>query len=122
MRWLNKYISLIERSMLLMIFMIYSVGIMMFYHTHEVQDLLVTHSHPFKRAEGNSPVENHSHTTSQYFLFQHLCQTSMTESLFNFIDSPLPVYLLFCVIISSYSKSFYSNAVSTASSREPPLS
>lgn len=121
MKWLIKGISLLPRLLLLLLFISYSASIMMFYHTHEVKGTLITHSHPYKMPANKGKGENHSHSTSQYLLLQHLCQAAMTDSLLKFVSVPDIVYSFCSEIIPPYSNSFSSIVNLTESLRGPPV-
>lgn len=121
MKGLIKKISLLSRSMLLVLFISYSASIMMFYHTHVVQGFLITHSHPFKLPAKKGVVENHSHSSSQYILLQHLSETPITDSIIEFAAVPDLVYAFCSVIISPHPDPFYLNVTSTESLRGPPV-
>ena len=121
MRSLNKIISHHSRLLLLLLFISYSGSVMMFYHTHLVKGTLITHSHPYKVPEKNGPVESHSHSSSQYLLLQHLCNTSMTDSLIEFVVVPDMIFDFFNVIESPYSDPFSANVTLTESLRGPPV-
>ena len=95
MKGLIKKISLLSRSMLLVLFISYSASIMMFYHTHVVQGFLITHSHPFKIPAKKGAVENHSHSSSQYILLQHLSETPITDSI---LESTVVPDLVICFL------------------------
>lgn len=121
MKRLFKGISLLARLLLLLLFISYSASIMLFYHTHEVHGTLITHSHPYKMPVGKGTGENHSHSTSQYLLLQHLCQAAMTDSLIKFVSVPDIEYSFFSEIIPPYSSSFSSVINLTESLRGPPV-
>ena len=121
MNRLDKKISLLVRSLLLVLFISYSGSIMLFYHTHLVQGFLITHSHPYKLPAKKGAVENHSHAPSQYVLLQHLCETSMTDSIFEFAVVPDLVHTICIVIISPQPDPYFINVILTESLRGPPV-
>lgn len=109
------------RLPLVVLFIIYSGSIMMFHHTHEVQGFLITHSHPYKQSSKKGTAENHSHTTSQYLLLQHLCETTMTDSIERLAVVPDLVFAFCCIIISPYSDPIFHTVTSKESLRAPPV-
>jgi len=121
MKQLEKNILFIEKSLLLLLFTGYSVSTIMFYHTHLVNGIMVTHSHPYKLPDKKGPVKNHSHSNSEYIFLQHLCETLITDSIFNppFIpDRPDA----FCVdTILSYNFFLSSTYTTRKFPRSPPV-
>jgi len=121
MRLLNNPISLFSRSLLLMLFISYSGSIMMFYHTHEVQGVRISHSHPFKHPLKNSSGENHSHSTAQYILLHHLCETSLTDSVLKNPVVPDLDHTFSSFILSPYTEPFSLYSKSAELLRAPPV-
>ena len=121
MMGLNKSISLLSRTLMLVLFIGYSGSIMMFYHTHMVNGGMITHSHPFKLPVKNGVVENHSHSSSQYILLQHFCETSLTDSIFEFEVVPDQIYIFYSLSVALNSDPYTLNDTSTESLRAPPL-
>ena len=121
MKGLIKKISLLSRSLLLVLFISYSGSVMFFYHTHLVHGFLITHSHPFKLPAKKGAAENHSHTNSQYILLQHLSETPITDSLFACTFVPDVLYAFCSVIMSPHPDQFYLIITSTESLRGPPV-
>lgn len=120
MNGLIRNTSLPARLLLLVLFISYSASIMMFYHTHELHGVLITHSHPFKLPAKKGTGENHSHSPSQYYLLQHLCETSITDSILKFTVVPDLLYAFCSVIITPHSDPFSIDVKSTESMRAPP--
>ena len=93
----------------------------MFYHTHVVNGTLVTHSHPYSNPDKKGPVENHSHSNSEYIFLQHICETLITDSIFKipFVPDRLDS---FCIdILSPYAYFVSSNVTIRKSPRAPPV-
>jgi len=121
MKILKKNILLIGKSLLLLLFISYFISISMFYHTHVVHGGMITHSHPFKHSEKKGPVNNHSHSTAEYILIQHFCETSITDSIFNIPIIPDQLNEFCILIITPYTHLFSANIISKESPRAPPV-
>jgi hypothetical protein len=93
----------------------------MFYHTHIVNGVSITHSHPFKLPEKKGPVNNHSHSTAEYILLQQFCETSITDSIFNTPLIPDQQFAFFVEFNSPYTFFFSTNIISKELSRAPPV-
>ncbi|MCU0460263.1 MAG: hypothetical protein MUE37_14375 [Bacteroidales bacterium] len=118
MKWLNKSISPYARSLMLILFLCYSASIMLFYHTHEVRGILITHSHPFKQPWKSGSENNHSHSDQQYILLHALFQTSFTDSVIP--DIPDQVYALCSDIITRFTESVAFTITPAETLRGPP--
>lgn len=118
MSWLKKSISPVVRSLTLILFLSYSASVMLFYHTHEVRGVLITHSHPYKNPWNSGPENNHSHSDQQYILLQALFQTSFTDSVIP--EIPDGVYANCSDIQRSYTESFTFTITPAESPRAPP--
>ncbi len=118
MAWLKKSISPVLRSLTLILFLVYSASVMLFYHTHEVRGVLITHSHPYKNPWESGPEKNHSHSDEQYILLQALFQTSFTDSVIP--DIPDQVYAICSEIKTTYTESFAFTLTPAESPRAPP--
>jgi len=121
MKGLIKKISILSRLLLLVLFISYSASIMMFYHTHVVQGSLITHSHPYKLPAKKGTTENHSHSSSQYILLQHLTETPITDSILESAIVADLVYAFSIVIISPQPDLLFLNVTFTESLRGPPV-
>ena len=118
MSWLKKSISPVVRSLTLILFLSYSASVMLFYHTHEVRGVLITHSHPYKNPWKGGPEKDHSHSDQQYMLLQALFQTSFTDSVIP--EIPDGVYANCSDIQISYTESFTFTITTAESPRAPP--
>lgn len=118
----NKGIlSLIAKTLLLLLFLSYTVSINMFYHSHSINGTRITHSHFYKFWIEKGIRENHSHSPTEFILIRYVCETTMTDSLFEFIFVPYPIYNFCGLIISTYLESFSGYVKSSELSRAPPV-
>jgi hypothetical protein len=117
---LDKILSLITRSLLIFLFIGYAGSIMMYYHTHEVHGILITHSHPFKKTNKDGSERNHSHTDNQYILLNHFCETSLTDSIYQAPDIPEMPSSFSITGINHYSQPFAVVNISSELLRAPP--
>ncbi|NLE36158.1 MAG: hypothetical protein GX622_13740 [Bacteroidales bacterium] len=118
MKWLKNSISPVVRALTLTLFLGYSASVMLFYHTHEVRGVLITHSHPYKNPWKSGSEKNHSHSDQQYILLHALFQTSFTDSVIP--DIPDGVYANSSDIQTSYTESFSFTITPAESPRAPP--
>jgi len=45
----------------------------LFLHSHRLPDgRIVSHAHPFNKTEDSAPFKTHTHTSVEFFFFQHL--------------------------------------------------
>jgi hypothetical protein len=119
---INKTISSFAGPLLLLLFIIYSGSITMFYHTHELHGALLTHSHPYKLPLGKGTGTDHSHSASQFFLLLYLCQTPMADSVVDFVNIPDLIYVLEDIVVTPFSEPFSENVITVESLRAPPFS
>lgn len=71
--------------LLLLVFAYQIVNNVVFTHTHILADgTIITHAHPYKKANNSLPITNHSHTKNEYVLltiFQLLFYAFITFNL-----------------------------------------
>lgn len=118
MKWFKNSISPVVRSLTLILFLGYSASIMLFYHTHEVRGVLITHSHPYKNPWKSGSEKNHSHSDQQYILLQTLLQATFTDSVIP--EIPDQVYALCSDIITRFTESVAFTITPAESLRAPP--
>lgn len=71
------------RYFLLILFLGYYVSIFSFSHTHIVNGIAISHSHPYNPFSQDKP-ENHQHTTQGFVLIHFLSHFLTTVSFFAF--------------------------------------
>ena len=121
MNIIKKYLFCFIKLMSLLLFMSYYISITMFYHSHNVNGQIITHSHLYNHDKTNkNPYESHSHTSSQYNVIQHLNEANWDNSSASFqLPSPIIINIDFCFEYST--PLVNSNDYSFPQLRAPPI-
>lgn len=106
----RKYIGLA----LLVVYAFFFASANLFYHTHQLSDFKLVHSHPFNGS-------GHSHTTGQILLIDVLDSATYQESAAVSAPELIPV-LLEGETVSFYSSPVFSPELYSFSLRAPPAS
>lgn len=72
----NLFHTRLPSLALLLLFLVYAGSVSLFYHSHEINGIRVTHSHPFNDSAGK-----HSHSVESLLLIQLLSQITVTASI-----------------------------------------
>jgi len=121
-RRIKKYFLGIIQSFIFLLFVGYYAGITMFYHTHNVNGQLITHSHPFVHDKSNkSPFESHSHSSSEYSLIQQLNETNWDKSS-DIVQLPEPIRIAYEYCSEYISHDVCSTNQAYSQLRAPPIS
>jgi hypothetical protein len=114
--WRHKII----RYLLLILFLEYYISISSFTHTHIVNGIAITHSHPYNPFSKNKPC-NHQHSENTLVLIHFLSHFLTTVSFFGFS------LVIYKTVLKKYihkkNNEIFSNLFSTRSNglRAPPL-
>lgn len=87
---MNKALKYAGSLFLIIVLLHYFVGTSCFFHTHEFQAHVITHSHPYKTQQDNKP--KHTHTAHELELISILDQ-SLSETI-NVMTPVKPVLIL----------------------------
>lgn len=76
--------------MLIVLFGWYFASVTVNFHTHLVNGVEVSHSHPYNDDNPHSPVKGHKHSTSCYYLSIYSGGSCLVNPVFKF--DPLVIY------------------------------
>jgi len=85
---LKHWVSKTSKYFLLVIFLGYYISITLFPHIHNVNNINIVHSHPYKTNSDNQPI-NHQHSEAEFFLIHVLSY---------FVATSLAIYFSFKII------------------------
>lgn len=115
-QWLQSLLPLV----LGVLFVTYYGGTSMFYHSHSVDGVTVTHSHPFQKgATDDASNTTHHHTKDALQLIQLLNQTTWEASSTPLLV-PAPAYLEICTQQPVTVECFKTHHLRYLSLRAPP--
>jgi hypothetical protein len=117
----KKYIFYFLKSLLFFLFIGYYSSISMFYHAHLVNGIIISHSHPFKHEKKNqSPFKSHSHSSSAYYIIQHLNKTTWKDTSV-IVVLPEPAIISFAWYNVYLSPTISTDCFSLSQLRAPPV-
>ena len=89
-------------------------------HFHVFDGFLIVHGHPYDTTQdNNSPLQTHTHSSSEYLYYS---STINFETLFFLFFSILFIVKLLSYILAKFEQLFYNNPIfSNPSLRAPPI-
>jgi hypothetical protein len=112
-------INNILKFALLLLFVVYYGSITLFMHSHTVNGITISHSHPYKPFSDQND-ESHSHTPEGFLVIQ-LLSGFMAITAFLYIVLAFFFPLVSTVLAKAYSRASSNNGICLAQLRAPPL-
>ncbi len=105
--------------LLIAIFGWYYASVSIFLHTHIVNGVAVSHSHPYANDNPHSPIKGHKHSSSIYFLPDHPAGSVLTTATIQIAPQNLDnfTFLSFAVVTNQPT----CRAITSHGLRAPPI-
>jgi hypothetical protein len=94
---LKRYLKLMLKCLLLIIFLSYYSSISMFYHAHHINGFVLSHSHPYKHNKtSKTPYESHPHSSQAYSYIHQINEAGWKDTSSSVeITSPVINFFVF---------------------------
>lgn len=115
------YINQAIKYSLFIIFVGYYFSISAFYHSHLVDGVVITHSHPFFNDPiKNTPYQSHQHSASSLINIQELTDIQLLETIIM-AASIVPIWFLLTTIVKRLVSYYHHFTEIHAQLRAPPI-
>ncbi|MDY0103554.1 MAG: hypothetical protein RBS07_11515 [Lentimicrobium sp.] len=119
-KWPTEFLKLPISILLIAIFGWYYASVSIFQHTHIVNGVIVSHSHPYANDNPHSPIKGHKHGSSVYFLPDHPAGSMLISAAIGIAQQNLNNYIFLPFATVSYQSTC--QPITSHGLRAPPFS
>ena len=119
-KWPTEFLKLPISILLIAIFGWYYASVSLYQHTHIINGVSVSHSHPYANDNPHSPIKGHKHSSSVYFLPDHPAGSMLISAVLGIAQQNLSNCVFLPIATVSYQPTC--RAITSHGLRAPPIS